>query len=129
MDFGEAQLLESTVRGVVFADTNKNGVRDVGERGLAGLIAYLDTNNNNPLDAGEPSTSTSGDLFYTPATDEAGTYSFTHLAPGTYNVRHVMPAILSATAAAELLHTVTIVAAEDRSGVNVAAVFRPSSTA
>ncbi len=124
LDFGEAQLKDSTIRGVVFADTNKNGIRDAGERGLAGLIIYLDTNNNNTLDAGEPSMSTSEDLFYTPATDEAGTYSFTHLASGTYTVRHVMPAILSATPSAELLHTVTIVAAEDRSGVNVAAVFR-----
>ncbi len=37
-----------------------------------------------------------------------------------------MPAILSATPPAELVHTITIVAAEDRSGVNVAAVFRPN---
>jgi len=82
--------------------------------------------NNSTLDSGEPSTITSEDLFYTPSTDEAGNYSFTHLASGTYVVRHLVPGLLSATPAAELVHTITIVAAEDRSGVNVAAVFRPN---
>ena len=95
LDFGEAQLKDSTIRGVVFADTNKNGVRDAGEKGLAGLTAYLDLNSDGALDSGEPSTTTSEDFFYTPSTDEAGNYSFTHLASGTYVVRHIVPGLLS----------------------------------
>ena len=38
----------------------------------------------------------------------------------------IVPATLSATPATELEHVVTIVAAEDRSGVDCAAVFRPN---
>ena len=58
--------------------------------------------------------------------DEAGTYSFTHLASGTYHVRVIVPITLSATPADQLVHVVTISAAEDRSGVDTAAVFRPN---
>jgi YDG domain/SdrD B-like domain len=126
VSFGEAQLKESSISGLVFADNNKNGVRDVGERGLSGLTAYLDLNNNSQLDAGEPSSVTTADLFYTPTTDESGNYAFTHLAQGTYVVRHIVPALLSATPATELVHSITISGAEDRTGVNVAAVFRPN---
>lgn len=126
LDFGQVLLKDSSIRGVVFNDVNKNGFRDSGERGLSGLTAYLDLNNNNVLDPDEPSTTTSQDLFYTPTMDEAGSFSFTHLASGTYVVRHIVPALLSATPLAELVHTISITTAEDRSGVDVAAVFRPN---
>ena len=85
---------------------------------------YLDINNNKNLDAGEPQTVTSSDQFFTPDVDEAGTYSFSHLAKGTYTVRMIVPVILSATPATELEHTITVTAAEDHSGVDCAAVFR-----
>ena len=126
LDFGNEELKDSTIRGVVFADTNRDGVRAATERGLADITVYLDLNNDSHLDAGEPKIVTSPDLFFTPAVDEAGTYSFSHLAKGTYTVRMIVPATLSATPAAELEHVVTIVAAEDRSGVDCAAVFRPN---
>lgn len=123
-DFGNAQLKDSTIRGTVFADSDQNGTRGAGERGLADIVVYLDVNNNSSLDVGEPQTVTSADQFYTPSIDEAGTYSFTHLSAGTYTVRVIVPATLSATPAGELVHLVTITAAEDRSGVDTAAVFR-----
>ncbi len=126
LDFGRAQLRDSSISGLVFADSNKNGLREATEHGLAGITVYIDVNNNNVLDAAEPSTVTSVDEFYTPTIDEAGSYSFTHLAQGTYIVRAVVPAVLSATPAAELSHTITIVAAENRTGVNTAAVYRPN---
>jgi len=123
-DFGNAQLKDSTIRGTVFADSDKSGSRDAAERGLADIVVYLDLDNDATLDAGEPETVTSADLFYTPSIDEAGSYSFTHLAGGTYTVRAIVPATLSATPAAQLVHAVTITAGEDRSGVDTAAVFR-----
>lgn len=125
-DFGETELKDSSISGVVFSDSNKDGTRSLTERGLPGITVYLDINNNSQLDPTEPQMVTSKDLFYTPDVDEAGNYSFTHLAKGTYTVREVIPAILSATPATEAEHTVTITSAEDRTGVNTAAVFRPN---
>ena len=124
LDFGRAQFKDFSIAGFVFADANKNGLRDATEHGLAGITVYIDVNNNNALDVSEPFTVTSVDEFYTPTIDEAGSYSFTHLAQGTYTIRTLVPAVLSATPAAELAHTVTIVAAENRTGVNTAAVYR-----
>ncbi len=126
LDFGVAMLKDSTISGVVFSDSNKDGIRTAGERGLSGITVYLDLNNNSILDAGEPETQTSADLYYTPAVDEAGAYSFTHLAQGTYTVRAVLPAVLDATPAGEREHVVAIAQAENRSGVDFAAVFRPN---
>lgn len=126
LDFGNYTLQEAVISGTIFADTSKDGVRNAGERGLAGMTVYLDLNGNGSLDASEPQTTTSGDLFFTPAVDEAGTYSFTHLVAGTYTVRAVLPETLSATPVAELSHTVTLTTAEQHSGVNTAAVFRPN---
>lgn len=126
LDFGNYTLQEAVISGIVFADTSKDGVRSAGERGLAGLTVYLDLNENGALDASEPQTTTSGDLFFTPAVDEAGTYSFTHLVAGTYTVRSILPETLSATPLGELSHTVTLTTAEQQLGVNTAAVFRPN---
>ncbi len=126
LDFGETELKDSSISGVVFADTNRDGIRETAERGLAGITVYLDLNGNSILDADEPQTQTSADLFYTPGTDEAGAYSFTHLAKGTYTVREIIPSLLASTPATELEHVVTLGAAEDHSGVNSAAVFRPN---
>ena len=126
LDFGRAQLRDSSISGTVFADSNRNGVRDPAEHGLAGITVYIDTNDNNVLDSTELSTVTSIDEFYTPTIDEAGSYSFTHLAQGTYKVRTIVPELLSATPAAELTHTVSMVGAENRTNVNTAAVYRPT---
>jgi hypothetical protein len=123
LDFGEAELKDSSIRGNVYADTDRDQVRDAGERGLGGITVYLDLNNSSTLDVGEPEVQTSVDLYYTPSVDEAGTYNFTHLASGTYVVRQVVPATLSATPAAELEHVVTITAA-GQSGVDFAEVYR-----
>ena len=48
------------------------------------------------------------------------------LAQGTYAVRQIVPAVLSATPATEREHVVTIAAAENRPGVNFADVYRPN---
>ncbi len=126
LDFGQTQLKDSSISGVVFNDSNKDGLRDATEAGISNILVYLDLNNNETLDAAEPFANTSGDLFYTPDVNEAGSYSFSHLATGTYAVRAVVPAILSATPVAELLHTVTLTSVENRTGVNTAARYRPT---
>ncbi|MBL8817101.1 MAG: hypothetical protein JNL58_13820 [Planctomyces sp.] len=124
INFGNRQLSDSAIRGAVFADTNKDGLRGSGEHGIAGITVFLDLNQNALLDSGEPSTVTSEDLFFTPDIDEKGTYSFTHLSAGTFTVRQIVPAVLSATPVTEIEHQVTINAAEERSGVNFADVYR-----
>ncbi|MBS0260837.1 MAG: cadherin domain-containing protein [Planctomycetes bacterium] len=126
LDFGNYARQEGVINGTVFDDVDPNGFRGAGERGLAGLTVYLDMNGNNTLDAGEPQTTTSSDQFFTPTVDETGTYTFTHLAAGTYTVRYVLPAELSATPSAERAHAVTLATGEVRSGVDSAAQFRAS---
>ena len=122
--FGQYQRQESGITGTVFADKNKDGIRNADEPGLAGTTVYLDLNNNAVLDAGEPSLLTSSDLFYTPAVNEAGTYAFTHLAAGNYVVRMVLPDTLSATPAEQLVHSVTVATAQRVDNVNTAGVYR-----
>lgn len=124
VNFGEQQLKDSSILGTAFADKNKNGVRDAGEKGLAGIVVYLDMNANAVRDGGEPSTTTSGDQFFTPTINEAGTYSFTHLASGTYQVRQELPTVLSATPVSEMFHSATIAAAQNVNSVDFADVYR-----
>jgi serine-aspartate repeat-containing protein C/D/E len=126
INFGNKQRTDSAIGGTVFADINKNGVRDPGEKGLSGITVFLDTNNNGSPDAGEPSAVTSTDLFYTPATNEAGTYQFTHLPAGTFHVREIVPAILSATPDAVRAQTIDLATGEQRLNANFADVYRPN---
>ena len=124
INYGNAEPKNSTISGSVFADTNKNGVRDAGEHGLAGITVYLDLNSNGALDATDLQTVTTADLYYTPSVNEAGSYSFAHLASGTYAVRQVIPPELSSTPSTQFEHSVTMLAAENHSGVDFADVFR-----
>ena len=125
-DFGNKQRTDALISGAVYVDSNKNGVRDPGERGLDGITVYVDLNNNAALDSGEPQTATSADLYFTPAVNEAGSYSFSHLAGGAYAVREIVPALLSATPVAQRERLLAIGGAEARSGVDFGNVFRPS---
>jgi len=77
LDFGFYRAGE--IRGLLFNDANSNGVRDLGEAGLAGWTVYLDDDGNGIFDSGEPSTTTAAD----------GSYVFTGLAPATYAVATV----------------------------------------
>lgn len=124
IDFGAKQRTDGAIRGRAYADYDHDGIRDPGERGLAGLTVYLDLNNDNSLDATEPRAVTSVDLFYTPAVDEAGTYEFTHLAAGTYKVREIIPVTLSATLESIRSQSVTLVGGEERNNVDFANRFR-----
>lgn len=67
----------SSVTGQVWYDANANGTRDVNDYSLVNWIAYLDTNDNDQIDPGEPVS----------LTDNSGNYRFDGLAPGSYSVR------------------------------------------
>ena len=76
-----ANTPNSNITGCKFEDFNVNGYRDGNEPAISGVTVYLDTNNNGALDAGEASTTT----------NQSGTFAFNNLAPGTYNLREVVP--------------------------------------
>ncbi|MBI1324880.1 hypothetical protein GC170_17075 [bacterium] len=124
IDFGTEAIKDSSIRGVVFADTNGNGTRDAGEKGIAGVVVYLDMNGNGTYDPTEPSAVTSADQFFTPDLDESGTYAFTHLAAGDYAVRTVIPEVLSATPAEQRVQNVTIAGGAGQANVDTAARYR-----
>jgi len=70
-----------SISGTVFNDANNNAVRDVGEGGLAGVVVYLDLNQDGKLDPGEP----------TATTDVNGNYTFANVLDGSYVVREATP--------------------------------------
>jgi hypothetical protein len=90
------------IDGHKFNDLNANHVWDTAtEPALAGWRVYLDFNNNNILDAGEPSvltgtTDLNGDGDVTDA-NELGYYRF-FVVPGTYTIREVLQSGWSQTA-------------------------------
>ncbi|MEZ2330092.1 collagen binding domain-containing protein, partial [Mesorhizobium sp. RCC_202] len=92
------------IDGHKFNDLNADHVWEAGEPALSGFTIYLDANNNNQLDAGEPFT----------VTDANGYYKFT-VTPGTYTVREVQQAGWSQDAPnnAQGEYTVTLAAGQD----------------
>ncbi len=65
--------------GTKWADSNGDGVRDVGEQGLPDWTIFLDLDENGQLDQGEPQT----------LTDADGNYTFDGLAAGEYVVAEI----------------------------------------
>lgn len=70
----------ATIAGRIFNDANSNATQESGETGVVGRTVYLDTNNNNVLDAGETSTTTVGE----------GRYWFYDVPAGTRHVKQVL---------------------------------------
>jgi Ca2+-binding RTX toxin-like protein len=90
LDFANSR--EVTIGGRKWLDANGNGLQDENEPGLPGFRIYLDLDMNGELNIDpvtqqptEPWTITSGDNPQTPQ-NEAGSYLFTGLLPGTYLV-------------------------------------------
>ncbi|UCI06125.1 beta strand repeat-containing protein [Mesorhizobium sp. B1-1-8] len=92
------------IDGHKFNDLNADHVWEAGEPALSGWTIYLDANNNNQLDAGEPFA----------VTDANGYYKFT-VTPGTYTIREVPQAGWSQDAPnnAQGEYTVTLAAGQD----------------
>ncbi|MCE1225101.1 MAG: hypothetical protein LWW87_01305 [Geobacteraceae bacterium] len=68
-----AEVVPSTISGVVFKDENNNGVKDGVDTALAAVTIELQDNG--------------GTVIATTTTAADGSYSFNNLAPGTYSVR------------------------------------------
>lgn len=68
----------------VWEDTNKNGIQDSGENGIANVTVKLFDCNNN--------------LIATTTTNSSGNYSFTNLTPGDYYVQFIAPSGYTLTA-------------------------------
>ena len=80
-NFGDQR--EGTVSGVVFNDTNGNGVKDTGEKGLSDVTVRL-------LQGDHPGRMTT--------TDVDGIYSFSEVSPGRYTLRETdLPDYVSTT--------------------------------
>ena len=73
-DVGNVQL--GSLSGAKFEDSNGNGERDAGERGLANWTIFLDVNGDGILQANERRV----------LTDADGRYSFADLLPGSYTI-------------------------------------------
>ncbi|MDB5389865.1 MAG: Cna domain protein, partial [Planctomycetaceae bacterium] len=87
-DFANFTVLNGSIRGTVWNDLNRDGVRNVNlagaftDPGLQNWQVFLDRNGNGLPDAGEPLA----------LTDVNGGYSFTNLQVGDYDVQEILPA-------------------------------------
>ncbi len=87
VDFANFTVLNGSIRGSVWNDLNRDGVRNTtlsgsfSDPGLAGWTVYLDMNRSGAFDAGEPTT----------LTDATGGYVFPDLQIGDYDVIEVVP--------------------------------------
>ncbi|QOV87617.1 hypothetical protein [Humisphaera borealis] len=75
-----AYLTRASIAGTVFRDTNRDGVRQSSEPGLANWRIFVDQNKNGVFDAGEINTFTSS----------TGTYKLAALPAGTFRVYEVV---------------------------------------
>lgn len=81
----------ATIGNLVWNDANNNGLKDVSESGINGIVVELLDGSGNPVDSDsvtlgvQPTTST---------TAGGGLYSFSGVAPGTYRLRIASPSTL-----------------------------------
>ncbi|MCS6975785.1 MAG: matrixin family metalloprotease [Gemmatales bacterium] len=74
-DFGFV-LRNSSIGDLLWYDIDGDGIRQNDELGIPSATVFIDLNNNNSLDIGEPAATT----------DSNGNYTIPSLAPGTYKV-------------------------------------------
>jgi serine-aspartate repeat-containing protein C/D/E len=98
------------ITGTVFDDANADGVRQAGEPGLANWSVYVDLDHDGVRDASDRAAVTYGN----------GHYSFSHLRPGTYQVREVPPAGWLPVGPVGGVRDVTVVSGQDTTGQDFA---------
>src|SRR5436189_1198963 len=104
------RLLASTssISGVVFNDTNADGVKQASEAPLASRKFFIDADRDGVLDAGEK----------TAVSNSAGVYTFGSLAAGTYRVREVPLSGWRHTTPSTGYYTITLAAGQTVTGTN-----------
>ena len=90
VDLGQPNA--GTLTGVVFADLDRDGVRDTGEPGIAGASVVV--------------RQVSGALNRQATTDPAGSYQFTELPAGSYTIAVALPAGYKTSAPAPMSKTI-----------------------
>ena len=104
---------DTTVRGFVFDDVDRNGLRGLGEEGVGDAIVYLDGNDNGSLDFGEPREITGVD----------GAYEFLNVEPGDQVVRAIVPRAYEWTLPADATRLVSLELDEVATDVNFGARY------
>ncbi len=108
--FAIGTLAASKLSGIVFNDTNRTGLRETGEAGLAGWTVLV--------------TGTSSD---TAVTDTSGAWSVTTLIPGTYAIHQVEPAGWIQVSPDDYGgHTITLGSGVDTGGFDFANYYQPA---
>ena len=98
-----------SLSGTVYHDLNADGRRDAGEPPLAGWTVFLDSNGNGQVDAGEPSATTVAN----------GSYIFTNVRPGSFQVAEVPVLYWTLTTPASVLSSVVVAPGQAVSGVDL----------
>ncbi|HTK77796.1 MAG TPA: SdrD B-like domain-containing protein [Gemmataceae bacterium] len=112
-----------TIAGNVFADTDRDGVKDANEAGQASVRVFVDANNNNVFDSATERSVLS---------DASGNYKLP-IAPGTYRVREIPPIgqLPSLPLATPGQYSVTVGARQTAGGIdfgNAPAVIQSAQT-
>ena len=99
----------ATITGLVFNDTDKDGVFDDNESSSGVRTVFIDTNGNKKLDDGEKSVQSNGE----------GRYTFSGLAAGTYRLTRVFPSGYKLSNNNDGFVTITVSSGQVKTGVNL----------
>ena len=113
------QPVGGSISGVVYSDTDKDGVLDSGETRLGAKKMFIDADKDGVLDAGEK----------TATTNASGEYVFTGLAAGSYRIRRAdLPQGYTYSAPASGFYDVTLSTGQKVTGRNFGAIPVPVVT-
>lgn len=96
---------KGTITGQVYLDANKSGTKDASEKGVAGRVVFIDTDNDSYLDTSEVRTTT----------DAGGNYKFANLSAGSYHVH--LTSTTSTFSSTPIGKTVAVKAGQTTAGV------------
>ena len=109
----------ASVSGIVFSDTDKDGIVDSGEPRLSGKKIYIDANKNGKLDSGEKYTTS----------NSSGVYVLSGLAAGSYQVRRAdLPTGYKYSTPSIGYHSVTLTSGQQVTNRNFGAILATTTT-